>query len=79
MRRSATGRLRLAAVLTVASLGLLACGSDNGTETAEPAASSSAGGAESDVRVGLAYDVGGRGDRSFNDSAYAGASAAARD
>ena len=67
MRRSATGRLRLAAVLTVASLGLLACGSDS----AEPAASA-AGGAESDVRVGLAYDVGGRGDRSFNDAAAAG-------
>ena len=71
MRRSATGRLRLAAVLTVASLGLLACGSDSGAETAEPAASSAAG-AESDVRVGLAYDVGGRGDRSFNDAAAAG-------
>ncbi len=72
MRRSATGRLRLAAVLTVASLGLIACGSDTGTETAEPAASSADGGVESDVRVGLAYDVGGRGDRSFNDAAAAG-------
>lgn len=27
---------------------------------------------EGDVKVGLAYDVGGRGDQSFNDSAYAG-------
>ena len=58
-------------MLTVASLGLIACGSDSGTDTAEPAASS-AGGGESGVRVGLAYDVGGRGDRSFNDAAAAG-------
>lgn len=77
MRRSATGRLRLAAVLTVASLGLLACGSDSATtETADPAttpsSSSEEPAAESDIRVGLAYDVGGRGDRSFNDAAAAG-------
>ncbi len=77
MRRSATGRLRLTAVLAVASLGLLACGSDSGTtDTADPASSpspsSSESATESDVRVGLAYDVGGRGDRSFNDAAAAG-------
>ena len=71
MRRSANGRLRLAAVLTVASLGLLACGSADPVDTATPAESPAAG-AESDVRVGLAYDVGGRGDRSFNDAAAAG-------
>ncbi len=72
MRRTATGRLRLAAVMTVASLALLACGSDDDTtDTASPGAEPSAA-AESDVRVGLAYDVGGRGDRSFNDAAAAG-------
>jgi len=75
LRRTANGRVRLAAALTVASLGLLACGSNDagggGTDTAEPAASSGAGEQET-VRVGLAYDVGGRGDRSFNDSAAAG-------
>jgi len=71
LRRTATGRLRLAAVLTVASLALLACGSDDTTDTAAPGAEPSAA-AESDVRVGLAYDVGGRGDRSFNDAAAAG-------
>ena len=71
MRRSVNGRLRLAAVLTVASLGLLACGSDDTTDTATPAESPPAA-AESSVRVGLAYDVGGRGDRSFNDAAAAG-------
>jgi len=72
LRRTATGRLRLAAVMTVASLALLACGSDDDTtDTASPGAEPSAA-AASDVRVGLAYDVGGRGDRSFNDAAAAG-------
>ena len=74
MRRTASGRVRLAAALTVASLGLLACGSNDsggGSDTAEPGASSGAG-AEKTVKVGLAYDIGGRGDQSFNDSAAAG-------
>ena len=77
MRRTATGRLRLLAVMAVAGLGLVACGgNDTSTGSAAPtgAPSSSSGGAapQSDVKVGLAYDVGGRGDRSFNDSAAAG-------
>jgi basic membrane protein A and related proteins len=63
----------MAALLTVSVLALSACGGNgdgNGDDTA-------AGGtgeptAESDVRVGMAYDVGGRGDQSFNDSAAAG-------
>jgi basic membrane protein A len=46
---------------------LSACGS-NDTDTASDGASS----ASSDVKVGMAYDVGGRGDQSFNDSAAAG-------
>jgi basic membrane protein A len=72
LRRSATGRARLAAVLTVAALGLMACGSNDpstGREAVEPGSSAAA---ESDVKVGLAFDVGGRGDKSFNDSAVAG-------
>jgi len=74
VRRSANGRLRLAAVLTVASLGLMACGSDDTTDTATPGApdASPPAAAESEIRVGLAYDVGGRGDLSFNDAAAAG-------
>jgi basic membrane protein A len=62
--------VRLVAALAVASLSLMACGSndaDSGTETATESAAPSG-----DLRVGLAYDVGGRGDRSFNDSAAAG-------
>ena len=73
MRRNAHRSLRLAAVLTVASLGLLACGSSNETATPQtPGADSSSAAPESDIKVGLAYDVGGRGDRSFNDAAAAG-------
>jgi basic membrane protein A len=63
--------VRLVASLAVASLSLMACGSnDTGTGSDEVAGPSAA--AESDLKVGLAYDVGGRGDRSFNDSAAAG-------
>ena len=36
-------------------------------------------GAHADVRVGLVFDVGGRGDKSFNDAAYEGVSRAARE
>jgi basic membrane protein A len=70
LRRLANGRVRLAAALAAASLGLMACGSndaDSGTDTAAESAAPA-----TDVKVGLAYDVGGRGDRSFNDSAAAG-------
>ncbi len=67
MRRVNTP-LRLAAVLAAASLGLSACGSSDETASTEPAASEGASG----LKVGLAYDVGGRGDRSFNDAAAAG-------
>jgi len=72
LRRSASGRLRLAAALTVASLAVLACGSndpDVGRDTAQPGTSAAP---QSDLKVGLAFDVGGRGDKSFNDSAVAG-------
>jgi basic membrane protein A len=65
--------VRLAAALTVASLALLACGSNDpetaGRDKVEPGSSAAA---ESDAKVGLAFDVGGRGDKSFNDSAVAG-------
>lgn len=78
MRRSN----KLAALLTagILSLAVTACGSDDSSGTDEPSgttSSDSTGGAESDapesdLKVGLAYDVGGRGDQSFNDSAAAG-------
>ena len=51
-----------------AALTLSACGSDDGTEEG----TDSGDAPTSDVKVGMAYDVGGRGDQSFNDSAAAG-------
>ena len=60
------------AVARIAAIALLpalaACGSGGGDETAEDA-----------FRVGLVFDVGGKGDRSFNDSAVEGLERAKRD
>jgi basic membrane protein A len=67
--------LKIAALLAAGTLALAACGSSSsgGTSTsAAPAESSSSAAPTSDVKVGLAYDIGGRGDQSFNDSAAAG-------
>ncbi len=69
-------RTGLVAVLTGATLALAGCGGgDSGGSAAGGASPATEGGpaAEaSDIRVGLAYDVGGRGDKSFNDAAAAG-------
>jgi basic membrane protein A len=62
---------KLAAVLATVTLGLAACGGSDG-DTVTPGASASGGAAKSDVKVGMAYDIGGRGDQSFNDSAAVG-------
>lgn len=73
MRRTS----KIAAVAVVAAIALTGCGKKSD--------SSSTGTASTDVcktakgsgpKIGLAYDVGGRGDQSFNDSAYAGVSKA---
>ncbi|MFI2612317.1 BMP family protein [Kitasatospora sp. NPDC018619] len=64
MRRS----MKLAAVVLSGSLGmasLAACG-------AKSTDSSSAGSGDGSLKVGMAYDIGGRGDQSFNDSAARG-------
>ncbi|CAB4733335.1 unannotated protein [freshwater metagenome] len=66
MRKTA----RFAAVAMAAALTLSACGSDDGAD--EGTDNGDAPAATSDVKVGMAYDVGGRGDQSFNDSAAAG-------
>ncbi len=50
----------------VVALGMTACGGDNGGGTSPTAA------AKKTVKVGLGYDIGGRGDKSFNDAAAAG-------
>ncbi|WP_341923819.1 BMP family ABC transporter substrate-binding protein [Nocardioides psychrotolerans] len=60
---------KLAALLTAGILSLAACGGDD-TEASDTPSGGDA--PTSDVKVGMAYDVGGRGDQSFNDSAAAG-------
>jgi basic membrane protein A len=58
--------LAAAAVAIVALGSMAACGNDSesGTGSSAPA--------KKNVKVGLAFDIGGRGDKSFNDSAAAG-------
>ena len=59
--------VKAASILSVAALALTACG---GSDSGGDATSGADGG--SDVKACLAYDVGGRGDQSFNDSAAKG-------
>jgi len=60
-----------AACLTTAALALAATAC--GKTSSDDSSSSPSGGGKGGVKIGLAYDVGGRGDRSFNDSAARGA------
>src|SRR4051794_23445904 len=73
---------RIAAVAVVATLALTGCGkksdaSGTTSRTSSDDVSKTAKG--SGPKVGLAFDVGGRCDQSFNDSAYAGVSKAVTD
>jgi basic membrane protein A len=80
---------RLAAVAMVATFGLLAaaCGDDKKSEgttpapdtTTAPACPPNTGPAPTDLKLGIAFDTGGRGDGTFNDSAGRGADAAVAD
>jgi basic membrane protein A len=58
---------KIAAGLLAGAFTLTACGGSSGGSTAEPSGSS-----KKTVKVGLAFDIGGKGDKSFNDSALAG-------
>jgi basic membrane protein A and related proteins len=60
---------KTAAALSAAALLLSACGG-NGEETNNGDGEDT--GAQSDIKIGMAYDVGGRGDQSFNDAAAKG-------
>lgn len=60
---------QLVAVAAAAALALTACG---GSSSGGGTAASSGSSAKSSVKVGMAYDIGGRGDQSFNDSAARG-------
>lgn len=64
---------KLASLVAAGALVLAACGGSGDTATDESSAPTS------DIKVGLAYDIGGRGDQSFNDSAAAGLDKAAAD
>ncbi len=61
---------KVAAMLLAGSMALAACASDQ-----EGGATATEDGAD-ELKIGLAYDAIGRGDKSFNDSAFAGAEAA---
>jgi basic membrane protein A len=56
--------------MAAASMALAACGGGSSTSSSSSESSSGSGGEK--IQVGLAYDIGGRGDKSFNDSAAAG-------
>jgi basic membrane protein A len=74
---------KVAAVVAAAALGLAACGSSSTPTTTTPAGTaagtSAAAGGGAMLKIGMAYDVGGRGDQSFNDAAAAGLDKAKKD
>lgn len=78
-------RLRASAAvagLAAAAMVLTACGGSSSSNTAGGSSSSAGGGgsaAAGGLKVGLAYDIGGRGDKSFNDSAALGLDKAKKD
>ena len=76
MRRVTT----LAAAVLAGALVLTSCGGDSGDDEADTTPKgddTSSSAPASDIKVGLAYDIGGRGDQSFNDAAAAGLDKAA--
>jgi len=64
----------LASALLAGALVLTACGGSStpSTDTTPGSSGSSSSAPKSDLKVGLADDIGGRGDQSFNDAAAAG-------
>ncbi|HEY3201009.1 MAG TPA: BMP family ABC transporter substrate-binding protein, partial [Actinomycetes bacterium] len=61
--------LKIAPVLLAGALVIAGCGGDDDNTSASSTTSSAPANAP---KVGLAYDIGGRGDQSFNDAAAAG-------
>ncbi|SOD71976.1 nucleoside-binding protein [Jatrophihabitans sp. GAS493] len=66
-RSVSKGALKLGAFALVAALTISACSSSKSSSS-----SSGTSAAKKSIKVGMAYDVGGRGDKSFNDLAAAG-------
>jgi basic membrane protein A and related proteins len=79
LRSTIKGRtgVRAAALAVVGVLALAACGSSSSGGGSGTSGSPSASG--SNIKVGMAYDIGGRGDKSFNDAAAAGLDKAKKD
>ncbi len=73
--------LRLAVPVAVLAIVAAACSSDESSEPASTGATGATAAAEcnADLKVGMALDVGGLGDKSFNDAANAGLQAAIAD
>ena len=67
--------MKAAALLLAGSMALAACASDEDSSGSGSGGGSSSS-AEGELKIGLAYDAIGRGDKSFNDSAYAGVQSA---
>ena len=67
--------MKFAAVAAVLALSLAACGGSDD----DSSSSSSSSSAAPTLKVGLAFDIGGRGDKSFNDAAAAGFDKAAKE
>ncbi len=72
MRTNTKGLRLLLGLLAAFALLAGACGDDDGDSS-----NGDDTGDGSDVRVGMVYDIGGRGDQSFNDAAYEGLTRAA--
>jgi basic membrane protein A len=66
--------VRATALVLAGGLALAGCASDD--DSGDSGGNGGGGGGEDGLKIGLAYDTGGRGDRSFNDSAFAGVQAA---
>ncbi|OQR63903.1 BMP family ABC transporter substrate-binding protein [Streptomyces maremycinicus] len=60
------------AAVAVAVVALAAAGCGKSSSDSKSSDSESSGGGYSGKGIGLAYDIGGKGDQSFNDAAYAG-------
>ncbi|WP_113700798.1 BMP family lipoprotein [Nonomuraea lactucae] len=69
------GRMAVGTMAGAMLMAAAACGGNTGggtTSSAQPSAGASDAPKAGALKVGLAFDVGGRGDKSFNDAAYAG-------